>query len=442
MSQSKNFFKNTVATMSRQVLGVLLGLLVSVIIARVLGPNGNGIYTKITLLPTTLETLLNLGVISAGVYFVGQKKYEIKDIVKTNTYSGLLISMMTIVVGAIVVQLFADKVFQGVPHNYMYLILIIMPLLLLNDVYLVVFQGVQDFRSFNALALARQIANLGTLALFLFVFHTGVVGTVFSFSLGVLGQFLLTLYLLKKRMQITVFSGKFSKDYYQKSFSFGIKAHFSNILSFINYRADMFIISAYLTSSAVGLYGVAVSIAEKLWIISQAIASVLYPVISSSTDENSRNRLTSVICRNVLFFSIVGGIIFYLASDLVFAVLFGTKYNQSSYLLKLLMPGIILFSVDRILSGDLAGRGKPELNMYTSIFTVVANIALNIYWVPRIGIAGSSIASAITYSLSSFIKMVLFKRYTGVPYSQFLFPQKEDLVFIKQIIRKKLMRGR
>src|ERR1700692_1010516 len=99
MSQSKNFFKNTVATMSRQVLGVLLGLLVSVIIARVLGPNGNGIYTKITLLPTTLETLLNLGVISAGVYFVGQKKYEIKDIVKTNTYSGLLISMMTIVVG-------------------------------------------------------------------------------------------------------------------------------------------------------------------------------------------------------------------------------------------------------------------------------------------------------------------------------------------------------
>jgi O-antigen/teichoic acid export membrane protein len=438
MSETKNFFKNTVATMSRQVMGILLGLLASVIIARMLGPKGNGMYSLITLLPTILQTMLNIGVGTSSVYYVGQKKYEIKDIVKTNTAIGLFLSLTSIVIGIIVVLFFSDKVFQGVPHLYLYLILVIMPLLMNNDFYLVIFQAVQDFKSFNLLALVRQFGALISLAILLFIFHTGLVGTVFSFVIGVISQFLVTMYLFKKKMNITIFSGKISKEYYKNSFSFGFRAHFSNILSFINYRADMLLISMFLTPAAVGLYGVAVSIAEKLWIVSQAISSVLYPVVSSSSDDESKNRLTSAISRNVLLFSILGGIAFYIASNFVFDILYGAKYSESSYMLKLLMPGIVLFSVDRILSNDLAGRGKPELNMYTSMFTVVSNLGLNIILIPRIGIAGSAIASSVTYSLSTLIKMFLFKKNTGVSYSQFLIPQKEDFMVYKQILNKVL----
>jgi O-antigen/teichoic acid export membrane protein len=165
---------------------------------------------------------------------------------------------------------------------------------------------------------------------------------------------------------------------------------------------------------------------------------VLYPVISSSKDNESKNKLTGAISRNVLFFSVVGGIAFYIASDLIFGMLFGEAYDKSSDILKMLLPGIILFSVDRILSNDLAGRGKPELNMYTSIFTVVSNIVLNFLLIPKIGIAGSAISTSVTYSLSTLIKMVLFKRETGLQYSQFIFLQKEDIEAYKKIIRKRM----
>jgi O-antigen/teichoic acid export membrane protein len=438
MSSSKTFFKNTLVTLSRQVSGILLGLLASVIIARVLGPEGNGMYQLIVLLPTTLMTLLNFGVGSASVYYIGQKKYDMKDIIKTNTASGFILSIAAIIIGVLVVYFASDKFFAGVPQPYLFSILIIMPLLMLNDFYLVLFQGVQDFKSFNTLALVRQLAALLTLAMLLLLLKTGLVGTVFSFTLGVLAQFILTLYFLRKRLNITLFTGNVSKPYFMDSFSFGYKAHFSNVLSFINYRADMFLISMFLTPAAVGLYGVAVTIAEKLWIVSQAISSVLYPVISSSKDNESKNKLTGAISRNVLFFSVVGGIAFYIASDLIFGMLFGEAYDKSSDILKMLLPGIILFSVDRILSNDLAGRGKPELNMYTSIFTVVSNIVLNFLLIPKIGIAGSAISTSVTYSLSTLIKMVLFKRETGLQYSKFIFLQKEDIEAYKKIIRKRM----
>lgn len=438
---SNSFVKNTIMTLSRQISGILLGLLASIIIARSLGPEGNGLYQLIVLLPTTLMTLLNLGVGTSSVYYVGQKKYDIKDIIKTNTASGAVLSLVAVIIGLIGVMFFSDKFFEGVPPNYLYFILLIMPLLMLNDFYLVIFQGVQDFKSFNSLALLRQLAALITLVLFIFVLKIGLVGTVIAFIAGVVTQFIVTLILLNKNLKTNLFSGSFSKAYFKESFSFGFKAHFSNVLSFINYRADIYLISMFLNPAAVGLYGVAVSIAERLWIVSQSISSVLYPAISSSSNVDSKNKLTSVISRNVLFFSIIAGIVFYFASDLIFRLLFGEAYADSSDILKMLLPGIILFSVDRILSNDLAGRGKPELNMYTSIFTVASNIILNILLIPKIGIAGAAVSTSVTYSLSTLVKMILFKRETGVSYAKMVLLQKEDLILFKRLINKAVKRS-
>ncbi|KON86261.1 hypothetical protein AF332_05115 [Sporosarcina globispora] len=437
---SNSFIKNTIMTLTRQISGILLGLLASIIIARSLGPEGNGLYQLIVLLPTTLMTLLNFGVGTSSVYYVGKNKYEVKDIIKTNTASGIVLSLVSIIIGFVVVMFFSDKFFAGVPQDYLYIILMIMPLLMLNEFYLVIFQGVQDFKSYNSLALLRQLAALISLVLFIFILQIGLAGTVIAFTIGVITQFAVTLFLFKKSLKTNLLAGNISKDYFKDSFSFGFKAHFSNVLSFINYRADIYLISMFLNPASVGLYGVAVSIAERLWIVSQSISSVLYPVISSSNDIESKNKLTSIISRNVLFFSILGGIVFYFVSDLIFRILFGAAYDESSDILKMLLPGIILFSVDRILSNDLAGRGKPELNMYTSIFTVVSNIILNFVLIPKIGIAGAAVSTSVTYSLSTIIKIVLYKRETGVAYSKLVLLQKEDIALFKQLINKAVKR--
>ena len=311
MSGSKNFFKNTLMTLSRQVSGILIGLLATIIIARTLGPSGNGMYNLVVLLPTTLMTLLNFGVGSASVYYIGRKKFPIADILKTNTMSGLILSLLSIVIGFITVYFFSDRFFNGVPPIYLYSILLLMPILMLNEFYLVLFQGVHDFKSFNTLALVRQVVALLLLVIFTFLLQYELSGAVYAFILGVMGQFVLTLYFLKKRHQLTLGTGSYSKGYFQESFKFGYKAHFSNVLSFINYRADIFIISMFLNPAAVGIYSVSVNIAERLWIVSQAISSVLFPAISSIDKDEDKNQLTSVISRNVLFFSFLGGIAFY-----------------------------------------------------------------------------------------------------------------------------------
>lgn len=433
MSHTKNFFKDTLLTLNRQISGILIGLLATVIIARVLGPKGTGVYSLVTLLPTMLMTLLNFGVGSSSVYFVGKKRFALGDILKTNTVSGIFLSLVSIIIGLILVLFFSDKFFKGVPHSYLYFMLVLMPIIMLNEFYICIFQGVQDFKSYNTLALVRQIAALLFLVVFTFAINLGLSGTVYSFVVGVLAQFILTFYYFKKRTQIGLTTGQYSKPYFIESFKYGYKAHFSNILSFVNYRADMFVISAFLNTTEVGIYSTAVNIAERLWIVSQSISSVLFPAVSSLDDEENKNNLTCMISRNVLFFSILGGILFYLLCNIVIMFLYGHKYDESVIVLKVLLPGIIFFSVDRILSNDLAGRGKPELNMYVSIFTVISNLALNILLVPRFGLIGASFSTSSTYCLSTLIKVILFKKNTKVSYYKILILQRDDFSLYKQV---------
>ena len=215
-----------------------------------------------------------------------------------------------------------------------------------------------------------------------------------------------------------------------------MKAHLSNILTFINYRADLFLISFFLNPAAVGLYVIAVNISERLWIFSQAISSVLFPRISSARDDLDRNRVTSTISRNVFIVSIVGGIIFYFFSDFFIDLFFGSQYGESSVALKLLLLGIVLGSSSRIISNDISGRGKPEINLYTSILIVVTNISFNIILIPIYGIHGAAIATTISYTLDWIIKIAVYKKMSGESFLQFLFIQRSDIQMYMKMVRK------
>ncbi|MBS4206751.1 flippase [Bacillus sp. FJAT-50079] len=441
MSDSK-FTKDTILTLSRQVTGILLGLLLTVIIARELGTEGNGMYALIVLLPTMLMAFLNMGVGSATVYYIGRNKYRVETIIKTNTITALILSLVSIVCGLIFLLLFyQNSSFNEIPIAYLYGILFTVPVLIINEFYIVVFQGKNDFKAFNSLALSRQIVSLVSLVIFIYLFQIGLIGAVFSFIIGSITQLMITVYYFRSRMQINFSVGKFSKEYFIDSLKFGIKAHFSNMLSFINYRADTIVISYFSTNAAVGLYNIAVNVAERLWIVSQSISSVLFPRVAALNEEDEKNQLTSLVTRTVLWFSIISGVVFYLIAELFIGLLFGQDYQESAVVLKVLLPGIILFSMDRIMSNDLAGRGKPELNMYTSIFTVVGNLVLNIILVPRYGIYGAAFSTSLTYSLSTIIKMFIFKSLTGISLYKLILVQREDYQIYKKLLNA-FRRGR
>lgn len=429
-----NFLKNSIFTFTRNIVVVFLGIITTVLIARVLGPEKQGMYALIILLPTMLMTFLNLGIGSATVFYLGRQKYSLRTILSTNVILAIIFSCFSALVGSGIILLFGEYFFSGISVPLLFSFLSTLPILFLNSFNQSVFQGIEDFKVFNLITVIGKVVNLGTLILFIYLLPFDLLGALIAFVLGHLTTLILILYIfIKRNYRLKV--SDFSFAYVIDGLKYGLKAHFSNILSFLNYRVDILLISFFIGPSAVGIYNVAVQIAERLWIISQPVSAVLFPRISSST-KDEQDDLTATVARNVLFLSIVAGIVFYVLSDKVIYVLFGIEYIEATVVIKILLPGITVFAFERILSNSLAGKGKPELNLYTSMFTVVCNISLNVVFIPIYGLNGAAFATSTTYFLSTIIKLIIYVRFTKCKITSLIIMGKSDFAIYKAVINK------
>ncbi|MED2970934.1 flippase [Fictibacillus sp. B-59209] len=437
---NRSFVRNSFLTFSRQVTNIVIGILLLVVLARILGPAGQGKYALITLLPTVLLTFLTLGINTSTIYYISRGDVKLNTVYNNNIIIGTLLSLVSMGIGAIVIFFFSEKFFNHTPHTLLYLCLLALPFMFLREYFQTVFQGLQDFKLFNTAMVVNQVGILGFVAVFVLIFRLGLPGAIMAFIAGNLINVAYMVYQLKKKHRLRFNIRGFSWEYFRKSVNYGLKAHISNFASFLNYRIVVFLIGFFMVDSAVGIYVTAMNIGERLTIFAASISNVLYPKIAAIETDEERNHLTSLVSRNIMAITLVialaGTIV---AKDLI-VTLFGHQYENSASLLQITLPGVALLSVEKILSNDIAGRGKPELNMYLSIFNVLFNLVLNVVLIPRYGVTGAAFSATITYFVSFLVKVVLYKKVTNEPYHRFLLIKKSDLRLYRTVIRKLKLR--
>lgn len=433
MDKNKKFISDTVSTIVRQMSNILLGVLLIVILARYLQPEGQGQYSLITLLPLLLVTFLTLGLNTSTTYFISKGNISVSNVIKTNILVSFILSGIAVAFGFIFIYFFSGQFFKGIDVSLLYLVLAALPFMFIKEMLMTVFHGLQDFKSFNKLMVYFQAFLLIWVALLVILGGLGINGAIIAFVLANIIIVITIFYYLRKK-KVDVAGGEFDTLYLKKAINYGIKAHISNAMTFLNYRLDILILGYFVSSASVGLYTVSVNVGERITILAVAISSVLFPRISSTTDKGERDKVTAIVSRNIAFITLIGGIFAFLLSDLVFELFFGSQYEKSSLLLKILLPGIMLLAVEKVLSNDIAGRGKPELNMYVAIINVVGNVTLNLILVPKIGVSGAAYATTISYFFSFIIKIVIFHRITGLSYRQFLLIDRSDFLRIKNLM--------
>ena len=426
----RGVFHNSALTISRQILSIVFGLLATMIIARVLGKEGQGQYTLAILLPTLLYTFFNSGLSTSTVYFVGKKKYSDLDIYSTNLTTSFFLSILSIVVGLLVVFFYKDYFFENISNRLLLYSLLVIPILFAQKNLPTIFQGKEEFKKFNIIVLLNQLGLLIFSIFFVWLLKLGVIGAILSFASAQLLMLIVTFYFLYQSYGL-LWPKKYSLSYLKDSFYFGIKGHFSNVLTFFNYRLDMFLIAYFMDNAAVGLYSIAVLLSERIWTISQSVSTVLFARISNLSDDESKNKFTSLASRNTLFISLIGGGILSLFSHWIILILFGDEFAECILPFLYLMPGIIIFSLGRVLANDFIGRGYPEINTYIALLIALSNLMLNLWLIPLHGIKGAAIATSISYTFDVIIKSVVFSRKNAVPYSEFIVMKISDFELYK-----------
>lgn len=421
---SCKFIRGTTITFSAGVLSLLVGVGTSVILARVLGPEGKGIYSLAMLLPSLIVTFGNLGIGPATVYYVARDEFRRQVILGNNVLLSLGIGITGILAGLVVILFFREAVVPGVPPGYLLLALVLVPVEIFFSYVRYVLLGAQRIKEFNYVQIVQAALFLGLIALALLGLRAGVTGAILA---GLITWLIVDalLFCLAKKVAGGI---DFKPDalYVKQATTYGLQAHLANILGFLNYRIDIFLVNGFLGPAAVGLYTVGVGLVEKLWMISQAASTVLFPRVAAETEEERQKEFTPLVARTVLWATALGALVLALLSHWIVLFLYSEAFLPAVKALQALLVGIVALSAGRVLSNDLAGRGRPILNAYGGAATVAANVILNILWIPRFGIVGAAWASTVSYFVSFLFALFFYCRLSGNRWPVAIIPQRGD----------------
>ncbi len=217
------------------------------------------------------------------------------------------------------------------------------------------------------------------------------------------------------------------RDLMLQQLAFGAKSTLSSNVTFLALRVDVFIVSAALSPVALGVYTLALATGEVMWGVSRSMFWSSSGRVATLPFAESA-ALTARVARSVVALQLAGGAALFVAGPWLITHVYGARFAGAGGVLRLLLPGMIFYSADAMLSYFIAVRaGRPGLLLGLECVTLVVCGTITYATVGRFGIYGAALANTVAYLASYAIKVGFFTRLSGVRVSAVLLARPSDV---------------
>jgi O-antigen/teichoic acid export membrane protein len=407
-----------------QVATKVLSLPIGIILARGIGASGKGSLSLIQLVATTSVVLFGLGMGPAFSYFAARGQLRGRDAVLASVLQAAAVSVLLL--GVFVVS--GEWIAQAILHTPDTHLLVIgvfgaAPALISGMLlsFVIGHGSVRRATEITLACLAGQLvayivfAMLGmlTLAVAVGIWATALVVEALAFAVTAWGM----------RTSIDVPVGVL--PLFRRSWRFGLAVWAAGLLGFSALRVDMFLLGGMKNAAAVGVYSVAVTFAELLWFVPNALGNVLSPKVAA--EQEGSWDLTLRLSRILWVFVLCAAVVVALVAIPTIPLLFGREFAAASLPLLFLIPGVVATAAANPVSAHLMGTGRPVFGAAAAAVNLTVNVVANLALIPVLGASGAALASTLSYSASAVVLLVVFKRLNSVPLRQMLVPTSDDL---------------
>lgn len=435
----RRFAADSLINLLRLGGAAVLGLLLSALLARKLGATGKGLYELALLLPMLLQSVLNIGITMSAAYYVAQGDHDLLRATRGSITLSLWLSAAGLVVGSVLVMVAGDVLFPGVPPELLLLSLLLLPLLYLRLHLGAILQGLQDFRAAGLVELVPPLVTTVLVVPLVLVWDGGVTGALVATLAGGLVGAILAVWILYQRLEtpVSLVTLQVDRAYWRQMLHYGLRAQVAIIAVYLLLRADIFLLNLWGPGGAasVGLYSVAVLLAERIWTFSTITGQVIMPRIASWQGETERQTLlTLVILRVTVWFGLLICLALLLLGEWFIVLLYGPEFRSAVEPLFWLLPGIFLFNIARVAGPDIAGRGYIGINATISGIAFVLNLGANALLIPRYDMNGAAMATSLAYGFSGVAAVIVFCRISGAHWYQVWLPTADDLALLRRVL--------
>lgn len=218
--------------------------------------------------------------------------------------------------------------------------------------------------------------------------------------------------------------------------SYSLPLFLGNIVQFLNYRLDIFLVKNFLGLSAVGTYTVAVWLAQTIWLAPTQLAALVMRTAAERGGGPSVVAYVARINRFSFLMSTVLALGLAAVGGLGMSAIFGRDFHTSVVPLLLLLPGVAVFSSTIILSAYLNGVQRQAVTTWVACGSLVITVGANLVLVPRIGVPGAAVTSTLSYAASTLATILVVRRVTPqFRFADFFLPQRGDWQVVRYGLR-------
>lgn len=411
-------------------------LATGVILSRILGAAGYGLYSSIIVVPVIVIGFTQLGIRRSVIYHLGNKATPESDILSAVFLLLLYTSALSIIICGSVFffsdSLIFDPLIVGI-------VLLTIPMLLANVFAGGVFLGKEQILRANIINAGPSLLTLVFSLVFVWILDFSVLGAFAAISLANLIMVYYVYWVSARDYKVRI-----TWKYHEGTIKSLVKLGFVNAIAIfimqLNYRMDVLMLKKLSTLEQTGFYSLAMQIAEQLWHVPYAIELIILSRSANTSDDQFVHKTVASIFRISLIIGLIGGAIIFFISPWIVPFVFGKEFIHSVPMIQVVLPGIFVMIGFRILNSRLTGMGKPQIAIFTFLPALLINFVVNLFLIPVYGGVGAAWATNISYAIGSLAYLFVYSRMTKMPVIEIFRYRRSDFYFFRDI--KNFRKGR
>jgi O-antigen/teichoic acid export membrane protein len=391
---------------------VLLGAS-GIVAARALGPSGRGIVGGVVAWMTFFPSLWLLGMNSALGIRVAQRPRDIRTAAASALAYAAIVGFPVALAGAFIVPRIVSGLGGGAAGIARWAVPPTVVMAMLSEMLLAVTLARGRYFVFNGCRVLLPLIPL-TVAIG-FTVRGGLTPTVMV-GANVAASAACLLWL---GASIPWRSASFDLRAFVSDLRFGAVSAISGWAAMANARLDVLLMSAFVTASQLGYYGVANNVMIPVLTIPAAAATVLVPRVAALLDEDGirsdeiirrQASLIWTVARRYLLVSVAGGAALAASAPFVIPLLFGDSFRPAVILIWILVPGFIGRAVTAIVTNAATAMRYPRVGNLAELVALLVTVVLLALLLPGLAAKGAAIASTAAYITSALVAVIGLRR--------------------------------
>lgn len=380
------------------VAGTLISGIASIVIARELGVTSRGRWAVISSLALIVSTVASSGLPVAVAY--GSSQLQGRERVCL---------VQAALVGAAALAAFAGLIYVAIaviiqPPAPAAAVIVGLAIPAATVCYAVVHALTLTIASMRWYALAQVVASVVTLtAVIMLALSIGLtVLLVVAISAGaqLVGAFICLVALRRGRLlgeRLLLDGRRAVVRVLRPHLAYAMITFVTLSLTQVVQRFDVLLVNGYRGPHAAGLYAVAAQLTDLMLVVPAALGLVMFRRGARGSAEHFSDAVRVLTFTGL--FGAAASVLALLLSGWAVPLVFGAAYRGAVSPLRWLLPGVIAFSVQSVLSSYLAGRGRPRVVLVAWLLGGTFGIGADLFVIPAYGIVGAAVVSSLSYVL-------------------------------------------